>query len=116
MGRRGRRTKEMVEIAKKRIDVLFSLAQKMAEEGNIGFSDRYVDLAFKIGTRYNVRIPGRYRSLYCRSCHSYLLSGTSSRARLNTGKLTVTCLRCGHCYRHPYLKEKKAKRGGTRIA
>ena len=116
MGRRGRRTKEMVTIARQRIEYLFTLAQNMAEEGHGEFSDRYVELAVKIGMRYNIRIPREYRTRYCRHCHSYLLSGNNSKLRFNKGKLTVTCMRCGYRYRYPYRMEQKAKRGGIKIA
>jgi len=102
----------MVRIAKERIDRLFSLARESAERGEAEFADRYVELAFRIGMRYNVRVPERYHTLYCRKCHAYLLSGVTSRARLNRGCLSVTCLRCGHIYRHPYLREQKMRRRG----
>lgn len=102
----------MVRIAEERIERLFSLARESAKMGETDFANRYVELAFRIGTRYNVRVPKRYHTLYCRKCHAYLLPGLTSRARLNRGRLSVTCLRCGHIYRHPYQREQKTRRRG----
>lgn len=112
MGRRGRRTAEMVRIAGERIHRLFSLARMSAVKGEHEFADRYIALAFRIGMRYNVRIPARYRTFYCRKCHAYLLPGRTSRTRINRGWVSITCLKCGHIYRHPYLREQRMKRGG----
>ncbi len=105
-GRKGRRTKEMVNIARERIEILFSLAEEEALNGRMGRANRYVHLARKIGMRYNVRVPRKYRMYYCRKCDSFLLPGGSAEFRLNNGKITVTCKNCGNIYRHPYTKEK----------
>ncbi len=109
-GRRGRRTKEMVQIAKERIDILFNLAEREALKGNLQRANRYVHLARKIGMRYNVRVPKKYRMHYCRKCDSFLLPGVNAEYRLNNGKITVTCLNCGSIYRHLYLKEKTSNK------
>jgi ribonuclease P protein subunit RPR2 len=108
-GRKGRRTKEMVQIAKERIDILFELAEKEALKGRLDRANRYVHLARKIGMRYNVRVPRKYRMHYCRKCDSFLLPGVNAEYRLNEGKITVRCLNCGTIYRHPYIKEKKER-------
>ena len=105
-GRRGRRTKEMVQLARERIDILFNLAEREALKGNLKRANRYVHLARKIGMRYNVRVPKRCRMHYCRKCDSFLLPGVNAEYRLNDGKITVTCLNCSSVYRHPYLREK----------
>ena len=105
-GRKGRRNREMIAIAKERIDILFSEAEKAALSGRMDRANRYVYLARKIGMRYNVRLPGKYRMHYCRKCDSFLMPGVNAEYRLNNGKITVTCKNCGHVYRRPYLKEK----------
>lgn len=105
-GRRGRRTAGMVRIARERIEILFELAEKEALNGHQERANRYVELARKIGMRYNVRIPEKYRMFYCRKCNSFLIAGKNAEYRLNRGKITVKCLNCGSIYRHPYLKEK----------
>ncbi len=97
----------MVQIAKERIEILFDMAEKQALKGRQDRANRYVQLARKIGMRYNVRIPREYRMRYCRKCDSFLLPGENAKYRLNNGKISVTCLNCGHIYRHPHLREKK---------
>ncbi len=109
-GRKGRRTKEMVRIAGERIEILFDLAEKEALNGRQDRANRYVHLARKIGMRYNVRVPERYRMRYCRKCDSFLMPGVNAEFRLNDGRITVRCLSCGHIYRHPYAEEKKERR------
>jgi len=76
-------------------------------EGRQDRADRYVHLARKIGMRYNVRVPRKYRMYYRRKCDSFLLPGVNAEYRLNNGKITVRCLKCGHIYRHPYLRKRK---------
>ncbi len=105
-GRKGRRTKEMVEMAGERIDILFQQAEKAALSGRHDRARRYVELARKIGMRYNVRIPQKYRMHYCRKCNSFLIDGVTAEYRLNNGKITVTCMNCGNVYRHKYCNKK----------
>jgi len=92
----------MITTAKQRIELLLSLAEQQARNGDIHYSHRYVDLSQKIGMRYNLRIPSQYRVRICRKCRSYLLPGRTSRIRLTHGKMTTTCLRCGNLRRLPY--------------
>lgn len=94
-GRRGRRTGAMVRIAHERIDDLFVLAARESEGGHPELANRYVVLARKIGTRYNVRLLPEYRELYCRSCSSYWVEGRTVRTRLRAGRRVRTCLVCG---------------------
>ena len=110
-GRRGkgRRTREMIGIARERIDTLFQQAEKAALSGRYDRSRRYVELARKIGMRYNVRIPQKYRMHYCRKCNSFLIDGVNAEYRLNSGKITVTCMNCGNVYRHPYRRERSQR-------
>ena len=58
----GRRTKEMVNIAKERINILLTQAETAAKKRkNYSRANRYVFLAKKIAMRYNVRIEKYYR-------------------------------------------------------
>jgi ribonuclease P protein subunit RPR2 len=106
-GRRGKRTKEMVNIAGERIDILFDLAEEEASAHNLLRANRYVELARKIGMRYNVRIPTRYRRRYCKHCHAYLLPSVSCRVRVSNGKVIYFCENCGDYLRIPLLREKQ---------
>jgi len=86
-----------VKIAKERIDILFAEAAKISDKT---LQKRYVELARKIGMRYNVKIATVYRRKFCRHCHGYF--GTKTKRRMNEGVLVVTCADCGKISRFPY--------------
>ncbi len=108
-GRRGRRTKSMVNIAGERIDILFRLAEEEALNHNLDRANGYVDLARKIGMRYNVRVPGQFKRRYCRFCHSYLIPSQNARFRVRGKRIIVSCNNCGGVMRMPYFKDAKGK-------
>jgi ribonuclease P protein subunit RPR2 len=107
-GRRGRRTSLMVRIARERIADLFALAEREAEHPASRLADRYVRLARRIGTRYNVRLPAVYRELYCRGCSSYWVEGRTVRTRLRGARRVRTCLACGRTRRVPLGRSGRA--------
>lgn len=92
----------MVKIAGERIDILFQAAEEEARTHRLDRSDRYVNLARKIGMRYNVRIPRHHKRRFCRHCHSFLLPSKNSRVRLSGRIITVHCHNCGRYTRLPY--------------
>ena len=102
-GRQGLRTAQMREVARTRIILLFTQAQVAAEGGDLVRAGRYVRLARRIGTRYNVRIPRLFRERFCRHCLAYLHEGRTVRTRLHPGRKVRTCLACGTITRslHP---------------
>lgn len=91
----------MKDIASERMVGLFELAER-AYVTRPDRSDRYVDLARRVGMRYRVRMPPALRRRICRKCHSFLVPGSSARVRLHGRYLTITCLRCGKHVRYPY--------------
>ncbi len=97
-------------IARERIDKLFDEAEKAFMEGEEELASRYVQIARKIGMKYLVRIPKKYRMRFCRKCNSYLMPGKNSRVRLTKHKVVVTCLVCGAKKRYPYIREIKERR------
>lgn len=70
--------------------------------GNPSRSIRYVALARRIGTRYNVKMPRSMKMSFCRACSSYTATRSSLRVRLNQGHLTRTCAACGNISRIGY--------------
>jgi ribonuclease P protein subunit RPR2 len=91
----------MLRVARERISVLFALAESEAASGSLALSDRYVDLARRIGTRYNVRLMPEYRELYCRGCSRYWVEGRTVRTRFRSGRRVRTCIACGRVRRVP---------------
>lgn len=102
MGRRHVGKKDAKEIARERIDRLFELAAEEASAGRPERARRYVSLALRIGERYKVR-SGRKRT-YCPECHAYFLPPRNVRVRTGKGRISITCLECGHIIRYPLGK------------
>jgi len=101
-GRVGRRTKEMVEIAKERIRILLTMAEaEVINNRDIALSKRYVELARKLGMRYNIRIQKDFRYKICRSCNAFLGSSATSRVRCSRGRIIIYCKNCGKITRIP---------------
>lgn len=99
----------MVRVAAERISYLFALAEKEATEGDRALADRYVALARRIGTRYNVRLLAEYRELYCRGCSKYWVEGRTVRTRLRRGLRVRICLVCGRERRTPLRPSRAAR-------
>jgi ribonuclease P protein subunit RPR2 len=93
------RTPSIKPLARERIAVLFSQAEKTFHE-HPGYSDRYVALARKIAMRQRVRIDREYRRRYCHHCNHYLVPGVNMRVRVHRGWVAVTCLECGKITRY----------------
>lgn len=94
-------------IAKQRISQLFELAEREALRDRMNRADRYVEIARKIGMKYRVRIPKKYKLLFCKNCYRFLLPGVNARIRVSRGRLIIYCSRCGS-YRRISLKEKSS--------
>jgi ribonuclease P protein subunit RPR2 len=95
MPREHRAKDDYKTIAVERIERLFELAERVFEK-RPELADRYVELAWKIATRYNVRLPVNLKKKFCRKCLSFWKPGASCRVRVQSGCVVVTCLRCGH--------------------
>jgi ribonuclease P protein subunit RPR2 len=88
----------MVRIARDRIDQLLALARERAMVRDEKYSRRYVQMALRLGTRYNVRLPVEVKRWLCKGCWSYLVPGLNARVRTG-GRVVVTCLACGRVVR-----------------
>lgn len=95
------------QIAEERIRRLFELADRRIEEGgeeSQELSNRYVELAKKIGMKYNVSIPGDLKKRMCGECHAFLVPGRNCVVRVNSKNSTINyrCESCGHVNRYGY--------------
>lgn len=81
------------------MDRLFELAEREARSGNDDRATRYVTLAVRVSERY--KVPARHKRTYCPSCHAFLVPPRNVRVRTGGGRLSVSCLRCGHVQRLP---------------
>lgn len=112
MLRRGRRPKWMIEIAKERMDILFTLAEKEFIQYPHR-AHRYVTLARNISKRYNTKIPHKWDRRFCKRCYKFLKPGNNSSVRLVNEEVRIKCIECDNIIRIPYKKEKKNKRRAT---
>jgi len=85
---------KQIEIAKKRIDKLFLLAEKNAKNSRFDLSDRYIKIARKIAMRYQIKINKDQKRKFCKHCYSYILPNINSRIRINRGKIIIFCKNC----------------------
>ncbi len=99
---RARDKREMRKIARERIEILLSRAEK---ERDSVLAKRYVDLALRIAKKYRVRIPKRWKRRFCKKCHAFWHPGENLLVRLVKKPhphVLYICLECGRKYRFPY--------------
>jgi ribonuclease P protein subunit RPR2 len=105
--KRNRKTqsKERIKIAKERIKRLFNLA-KEGYEKNPERTARYIELARKIGKRYNVRLTRKEKRSFCKNCNHLLIPNKTSTSEIDSKKqlVIIKCTNCGNIYRYPYEK------------
>ncbi|MDO9098102.1 MAG: ribonuclease P protein component 4 [Candidatus Methanoperedens sp.] len=89
------------DMAHQRIQRLFELAGQEFKT-HPDRSNRYVQLARRIGMRYRVRMPVELKRMVCKHCHAYLVQGATARTRLQGTHITTTCTVCGKQMRLPY--------------
>ena len=92
---RTRKPAWQIKIAKERIDILFALAKKELKK-HPKRSRRYVELARKIGLRYNVRLPKELKRTFCKNCNTLLIKGLTSEEKVNKKKKTIL-IKCKRC-------------------
>ncbi|WP_083240825.1 MULTISPECIES: ribonuclease P protein component 4 [Methanobacterium] len=112
--RRGRRPRWMLKIAEERIDILFKLAEE-SYSTHPHRSDRYVEMARNIATKYNIRMPRIWKRRFCKKCYKFLKPGENCQIRLKNSCVIIKCLECGNVVTLPYIREQKDKRRRRRV-
>jgi len=97
---RGQKPAYQTGIAKERIVILLGLAKKEFGK-NPERSRRYVQLARKIGMRYNVRLPADAKRRFCKSCGTLLKPGVTCVRSRAGGATIIKCEKCNRIYRYP---------------
>jgi ribonuclease P protein subunit RPR2 len=92
-------------IARRRITILFSLAETYGQQGKLHLANRYVALARRISMRYLVPIPKQYAYRFCKHCYSYLLPSVTSRTRIHRGMIIIYCTKCNKYTRMPIHRD-----------
>ena len=65
---------------------------------------RYVELAKRLSSKYNVSIPPELKKRFCRKCDMFLVPGHNLSVRTDSKTKTIiyTCLECGAKRRYGY--------------
>lgn len=92
------------DIAEERVDILFEEASSEARKGNDERAKKYVGLALRMSERHKVKAS--HKRTYCPECHAYFVPPRNVRVRTGSGRISMTCLSCGHVLRYP-LRAKK---------
>lgn len=92
------------KIAMERVKRLLELAREPLKN-DPRLSKRYVSLAWRIKTKYNLRLPRELKMKFCKNCMTYWIPGETCRVRTRQKTLTITCAECGRIYRLPIRKK-----------
>jgi ribonuclease P protein subunit RPR2 len=94
-----------LKIAKERAEILLGLAREELEK-NPERSRSYVELARKIGKRYNIRFKKEQKRSFCKKCNQILIPSRTSEFEMDSEKklIIIKCLNCGNIYRYPYKR------------
>ena len=89
------------KIALERMQILINNAISNART-NPELSQIHAQLARRISTRYNIRMPYDLRIVFCKKCKSFIAPGINSKIRLGRASvksIRISCNLCGHTYR-----------------
>ncbi|MEM5879198.1 MAG: ribonuclease P protein component 4 [Candidatus Aenigmatarchaeota archaeon] len=87
-----------LKIARERIQILFNLAEKELKQ-HPERSKRYIELARKIGLRYNIRLPKELKRKFCKNCNTLLKPGLTCSIRIQNKMIIIKCWNCNKIYR-----------------
>lgn len=92
------------KIAEERIEILIKESEKKFEKGDTELSQRYIELAKRIGERTQTSIPREQKKKFCKKCNTYWKQGKNCKVTINSGKQLITykCLECGETEKHGY--------------
>ena len=97
--------KSIKDIANERIEILFEEAEAAFKE-HPERSNRYVELARKIGMKAKVKIPKQFKRKFCKHCNAYLKPGVNCKVRNAKGRMIYECLKCRKFMRFVIKKTK----------
>lgn len=103
MGRKSMAKKKTKDVARTRVETLFSEAEKRPERGG-----RYVEIARKVAMKVKMKMPRALKSRFCKHCYAYLRPGVNCRVRVSRGKVVEYCLECKKFRRVPLVKKIKS--------
>jgi RNase P subunit RPR2 len=93
------RKQQRKKIAGRQIDKLIEYALT-ENKSNPEIAERHAEIAWKLSTRFNVRL-GERRLFFCHKCKRFIVPPDTARIRFSKKRkgLNITCLRCQTTYR-----------------
>jgi len=91
-----------LQIAEKRIEKLFSYAEKQAKAGNLPHAHNAIRIARNIAMRTTYKMPKKFKHQMCKHCYHFLLPSITCQVRMRNGKKIITCFYCHKQMRYPY--------------
>lgn len=91
---------EEKQTARKRIAILLRTARAEALGPDKDLAHAHGGLALRVARRYQVPLHADQKAQVCRKCGAYR-THDACRVRLRAGRITTTCLACGHVHRRP---------------
>ncbi|QGA53395.1 ribonuclease P [Sulfolobus sp. E5-1-F] len=91
---------------KKRIIELIELAYITAKKGDLEIAREYIKLAEMYSRKGRVKIPLKYKRMFCRKCYTPLIIGVTERRRIRSKILIRTCLICNWQRRYVLSRNK----------
>ena len=89
--------KHLREAALTRMAAMMRLA---VATGESAAARSYAEAAWRMSTRYRLRMPYVMRMMFCKRCKTFIPPGSGSRVRLGSHPkaIRITCRYCGHTY------------------
>lgn len=84
-------------LALSRMQILFTQAHEQFKT-RPDRSNRYVELARKLQTRYRVKWPIELKTRFCSNCKHYLELGINAQKRVKKDHQSIHCLDCNHVH------------------
>jgi ribonuclease P protein subunit RPR2 len=108
---RGSKPRWVRDLALKRIEILLRLAEAEVR-GHPQRAKRYVSLACKLSSRYNVTLPREMKRRMCKKCNAFLVPGynLTVRADRKTKSMLYICKECGARKRYGYSAKRSVKK------
>ncbi len=102
-------SRELKKIALERINRLMDFAERHAAE-RPEIAKEAILLAMRIAQKARVRIPKKYKRMFCRKCGTPFWTPNSFTVRIRDRRSThvvIRCLKCGYIKRIPVSKKSK---------
>ena len=101
------------KIASERIKELLQISEIYKDDEILSINS--IKTAVAISKRHKIRIPQNYKRMFCKKCYIPYIPNRTVRIRTGRGKVTFTCLKCGHIKRIPYTKEKNQRTNENKL-